>query len=81
MFLILPTALVGLIVLVISAGLIYVLAKGLKMLPHYARMIQLYLEQFQGFLRKLSDKSVSPVITLESGLAGMRVLFHRNHQE
>ncbi len=81
MFLILPTALLGLIVLVVFSGLIYVLAKGLKVLPQYARLAQLYIEKFEAFLQKLSDKSVSPVITLESGLAGMRVLFHRDHQE
>jgi cytochrome bd-type quinol oxidase subunit 2 len=81
MFLILPTAMVVLVLFLLSAGLIYGLAKALKVLPQYARLAQIYIEKFEQFLRKLSDKSVSPMITLESGLAGMRVLFHRDHQE
>ncbi len=78
--LILPTATVTLVVLVLFIGLIYLLMRLTGALPHYAAVAQHALHQATSFLKSLSDKAASPVITVESVMAGLQSLFNRQQQ-
>jgi hypothetical protein len=76
-FLILPTAVVGLVLFVLLAGLVYLMARLLRVMPSYTRLVQNTLDRVTAALKRISDKAASPVINLESILAGLRALFHR----
>ncbi|MDD5369922.1 MAG: hypothetical protein PHQ40_12615 [Anaerolineaceae bacterium] len=76
-FLILPTTVVGLVLFVLCAGMIFLLARLLRVMPHYTRLAQDTLDRATAALKRLSDKAASPVINLESILAGVRTLFKR----
>jgi predicted PurR-regulated permease PerM len=75
--LILPAAVVGLVVFVLLAGLVYLMARLLRVMPHYTRLAQDTLDGATAALKRVSDKAASPVINLESILAGLRSLFKR----
>lgn len=76
-FLIMPTAIVGFLVLAIFGGFIFLQARIIKVLPQYARLAQLYLERFTAWLKKLADSAASPVVNIESAIAGLRSVFQR----
>lgn len=79
-FLILPAAAITFVVLVLFVGLIYLLVRLTGALPHYAAVAQRGLHQATSFLKSLSDKAASPVITVESVMAGLQSLFNRQQQ-
>lgn len=79
-FLILPVAAVTLVVLVLFVGLIYLLGRLTGALPNYAAVAQHALHQATSFLKSMSDKAASPVITVESVMAGLQSLFNRQQQ-
>ena len=76
-FLILPTAVVALLVLVIFGGLIFLLAKTISVLPPYTRMAQIYLDRITTVLKKAADSAASPVMNIESMVAGLRSVFEK----
>jgi hypothetical protein len=53
------------------------MARLLRVMPHYTRLAQDTLDGATAALKRVSDKAASPVISLESILAGLRSLFKR----
>ncbi len=81
-FLILPTAVTGLIVLAVFGAIIFLLARLLKIVPSYAHLTQIYLERVTEIIKGMADKAADPVVAIESGYAGFKVLFQRrNHHQ
>ena len=76
-FLILPTAAVGLLTLAFLGGFIFLQARIIKSLPPYARLAQIYLDRITTVLKKLADSAATPVVNIESTLAGLRGAFRR----
>jgi len=81
-FLIIPTAVAGLVFLAVFGALIYLLARGLKVLPSYARLVQIYLDRITEILKKAADRAADPVLAVEGVVEGVKVLFRRrsNHK-
>jgi hypothetical protein len=81
-FLIIPTAVVGLVFLAVFGALIFLLARGLKVLPSYARLVQIYLDRITEILKKAADRAADPVLAVEGVVEGVKVLFRRrsNHK-
>jgi hypothetical protein len=76
-FLILPTAVIALVILLIFAGLIFLTAKLIGVLPSYARLAQITLERVTTFLKNAADSTTKPVVGAESAWAGVMTLFRR----
>ncbi len=76
-FLILPTAVIAFVILIIFAGLIFLTAKLIGILPSYARLAQITLERVTTFLKNAADSTTKPVVGAESAWAGVMALFRR----
>ena len=72
MWLILPSLFFALIILVITIGLVYGVSLLLRVIPRYARIIQLYFEQGKGKISQLTNLMVEPVLRIHSIWAATR---------
>lgn len=80
-FLILPTVLIGLIVLALFGLGIYLTALLLRKTPLYTRLVQIYIDRLNEAIKNISDKAAQPIVRVDSAVAGVRVLFSRgNHR-
>ncbi len=75
--LILPTFLVGLLILAVMAGGIYALARLLVALPPYTHLAQMYIDMVVQAIKRAADLSASPVISVESLIASFEAVFKR----
>lgn len=76
-FLVLPSFITGILILVIFAGIIFLLARILGILPPYFRVAQNFLERITAVFKKAADTSATPVILIESIFAGMKAVFQK----
>jgi len=72
MWMILPSLFFALIMLIILIGLVYAISQLLKVVPRYARIIQLFFEQGKGKVSRLTDLVTNPILRLHSILAAAR---------
>lgn len=72
MWLILPSLFFALIILVIMIGLVYAVSQLLRIIPRYARIIQLYFEQGKGKVSQLTNLIVEPILRINSVWAAAR---------
>ena len=77
-WLVIPIMLFGLIFLAILAGLVYLLARTLKVIPPYTAIAQHYVNRAVDIAKKLSDKATSPVLFLNGIVASIKSLFGKN---
>ena len=73
-FMIIPTMFMALIVLVILAGLAYLVIEINRGLPPVMRKIQDFFVRVREGARTLSDKLVEPILRAQSGIAGIKRL-------
>jgi predicted PurR-regulated permease PerM len=67
----------GFVVLVILAGLVYLIFQILRFLPPYARLTQNAIEKINEQIRSGADISAQPVIQIKSFIAMIDVLLGR----
>ena len=65
-WLILPVLLFAVVGVLVLAGLIYLLARLLKVLPVYTSLVQNYADLIAAWVKYISNKVASPFISVES---------------
>jgi predicted PurR-regulated permease PerM len=73
-WLISPSMFIGLIFLVINAGLAYGLLRLIEVLPHYSRQVQDFFILIAARVRQISDAAVEPVLRSKGFAASLRAL-------
>jgi hypothetical protein len=66
-----PVLFVGLIILAVLSAAIYGIAKALKILPTYTRLVQAYAQLISITIKVRSDKFLQPVFTVRGWLAAL----------
>jgi hypothetical protein len=77
-FLILPTVIVGVVILSLFGLGIFLMARFLKIIPAYTNLVQIYIDRFSKMVTKLSDRSASPIFFVESTAASLKAVFRRH---
>jgi hypothetical protein len=80
MWLILPALFFALLFLALVSGLIYAVSFLLRVIPHYALMIQLYIEQGRRKISQLLNLSTEPILRFRSIWAAIRYAFGRRRK-
>jgi hypothetical protein len=76
-WIVIPVLLAGLILLGILSGLIYLLARTLRVLPRYTSLAQNYAFIAQSYIVRAADGVVKPVIALEGFIKNIKAFFER----
>ena len=76
-WIVIPILLVGLVVLTILIGLIYLMARALGALPHYTGIAQDYVYIAQNYIIRGADMVVKPMIALEGFIENVKAFFER----
>jgi hypothetical protein len=76
-FLSLPAMLIGLIILAVLAGLIYLISKLLRVLPYYSLMARTFVYRAGAKLINVTDTLAKPVVFINSLWAGWLKLLER----
>ena len=77
-WLVIPVMVFGLIFLAILAGLIYLLARGLQVMPPYTSKAQYYVNRGASEAKRFSDMAAKPVLFIEGIRASVRAFFGRS---
>ena len=72
MWLILPSLFFALILLIILIGFIYLISYILRLVPHYARILQIYVEFWKTKISQLLNRSIEPILRMSSIWAAIR---------
>lgn len=75
MWVAIPTIIGMLIVLALLAGIIYLLAKLLNILPPYTAMVQDFFHKIESYARRGADAAAKPIISISSIGASINRLF------
>ena len=75
MWIAVPTAVGMLTVLAVLAGMIYLLARLLNILPSYTAMAQDLFYKIENYARRGADAAAHPIISINSVAAGINRLF------
>lgn len=76
-WLIIPLMLAALLFLGLLAGLVYVLALGLRRVPFFMYRVQVFFKQVSLQVRKVSNRAVEPVMRVQSLTAAWKALWRR----
>jgi hypothetical protein len=71
-WLILPSLFLAFLMLAILIGFIVLVSYLLRLIPPYALIVQLYIEQFKGKLSQIFNLSVEPIFKIQTLWAAMR---------
>lgn len=77
-WLVIPVMIFGLLFLVLLAGLVYLLARALKVMPPYSSKAQYYVNRAASEIKRFSDMAAKPVLFLEGIIASLKAIFGRN---
>jgi uncharacterized membrane protein len=77
-WLVIPVMFFGLVLLAILAGLVYLLARGLQVLPPYTSKAQYYVDRAASEVKRFSDMATKPVMFLEGIVASLKAIFGQN---
>ena len=77
-WLVIPAMMFGLLLLAILAGLVYLLARSLDVIPSYASLAQYHVNRVASSIKRFSDAATKPVIFLNCLGAGMKAIFGRD---
>lgn len=72
MWMILPSLFIALLVLVILSGFVYAVSFVYRLIPRYARIVQLYFELGKSKISQLSNLTIEPIIRLDTLWARVR---------
>ena len=76
-WIIIPTLLAGLILLVILIGLIYLMAQALHYLPRYTGIAQDYVYIAQSYIMRGADMLIKPVLAVNGFIENMKAFIER----
>ena len=77
-WLVIPIMAFGLIFFALLAGLVYLLARGLQVIPPYTSKAQYYVNRGASEAKRFSDMATKPVLFLEGITASLKAIFGRN---
>lgn len=77
-WLVIPVMVFSLIFLIILIGLVYLLARTLKISPPYTAKAQYYVNRATSVVKRFSDMATKPVLFLEGTKASLKAFFERN---
>jgi hypothetical protein len=77
-WLVIPIMVFGLIVLAILIGIVYLLARTLKVIPPYSSQAQYYVNRGASEVKRFSDMAAKPVLFIEGIMAGLKTIFGKN---
>jgi hypothetical protein len=77
MWILIPVMGVGLLVLAILIGLIYLLYLALYHLPHYSAIGQDYVFKARGYVIRAANMVVKPIFALDGWLENLKAFFGR----
>jgi len=77
-WLVIPVMFFGLVFLILVAGLVYLLARTLQVLPPYTSKAQYYVNRGASEAKRFSDMAAEPVLFLESIKASLKTIFGRS---
>ena len=77
-WLVIPAMFFGLLFLGILAGLVYMLARALKVIPPYTSKAQYYVNRATSETRRFSNMATKPVLFLEGITASIKAFFGRD---
>ena len=80
-YLSLPTLLLALIVLILLAGLIYLLVRLYQWIPGFSLRVTDFMNQVSYYARLVCDKSVSPIVFVRSKYAGLNAILKKTKPE
>ena len=66
-----PVLFIGMIILALLSAAIYGVAKGLKIIPTYSRLVQAYTQLISMTIQVKSDQFLQPVFTVRGWLAAL----------
>jgi hypothetical protein len=69
----------GLLFLAILGGLVYLLARGLQVLPPYTSTAQYYVNRAASEIKRFSNMATRPVLFVEGLKASLKAIFGRNY--
>lgn len=77
-WLVIPVMIFGLLFLAILAGMVYLLARALKVTPPYSLKAQYYVNRGASESKRFSDLATKPVLFLEGVKASLKAIFGQN---
>jgi uncharacterized membrane protein len=77
-WLVIPVMFFGLIFFALVAGLVYLLAQALKVIPPYFSKAQYYVDRGASEAQRFSDIATKPVLFLEGIKASLKAIFGQN---
>jgi uncharacterized membrane protein len=77
-WLVIPVMFFGLLSFAILVGLVYLLARALKVIPPYTSKAQYYVDRGASEAKRFSDMAARPVLFLEGLTASLKAIFGRN---
>lgn len=77
-WLVIPVMFFSLIFFILLAGLVYLLAQALKVIPPYTSKAQYYVNRGIDQIKRFSDIATKPVFFLEGIMASLKAIFGRN---
>jgi uncharacterized membrane protein len=77
-WLVIPVMFAGLIVLVILVGLIYLMARGLQVIPTYTGIAQDYAAQARWYITRGANMLVKPFLVIEGWSANIQKFFRKD---
>ena len=76
-WIVLPVMLVGLIVLVILIGMIYLMTRALQLIPPYTGIAQHYVQLGRLYIIRGADMVVKPILLLDGWIANIQAFFRK----
>jgi hypothetical protein len=77
MWLILPSLFFALLLLILLVGFIFLCSFLLRLVPHYAHILQIYFELAKTKISRLANGSIEPILRISSIWAAMRYAIGR----
>jgi len=77
-WLVIPVMIFGLLFLAALAGMVYLLAQALKVIPPYSSKAQYYVNCGASEAKRFSEMATQPVLFLEGIKASLKAIFGRN---
>jgi hypothetical protein len=74
-WLVIPVMFFGLLFLTLLVGLVYLLARGLQLLPPYTSKAQYYVDRGASEVKRFSDMAAEPVLFIEGIIARLKAIF------
>lgn len=74
-WIVLPVMTAGMILLIVFIGLIYLMARLLRLIPPYTDKAQKFAWRVEGYVRRGADMAVKPVLAAEALTAALKKLF------